>query len=109
MSNQPEPNEQQSAEQDSGPVRLKSPQALERLRDRVQTAARELARLRQENAKLAERIRTLETRPVVDPDAALVTFDEDPEELRRKVEGFIDAIDQYLSNEPEPVAEDDED
>ena len=83
-----------------GSVRLKGTQSLERLRDRVRQAARELARLRQENATLHDRLAALESRPAVDPDAtAVLGFDEDPEALRAKIEGFIEAIDAYLEQE----------
>lgn len=99
------PNVAPSPEPSGGPVRLKAPQSLERLRDRVQAAADELARLRRENAALAARIRDLETRPAADPDASLLILDEEPEALRRKVQGFIDAIDRYLGNEEEAETE----
>lgn len=82
-------------------VSLKSPQSLERLRDHVKKAARELERLRTENAALTERIRRLETRPAVDLDATVLAFDEDPDVLREKVEGFITTIDAYLARETE--------
>jgi hypothetical protein len=85
------------------PVPLKSPQSLERLRERVQAAARQLERLRKENAALAERIRALETRRAVDLEGTVVAFDEDPEVLRRKIEGFVSAIDAYLSKEREKL------
>ena len=72
---------------------------LERLRDRVKKAARELERLRTENAALTERIRRLETSPTVDLEGTVLAFDEDPEMLREKVEGFITTIDAYLARE----------
>lgn len=90
----------ESSKQRSSPVYLKNVQSLERLRERVKKAARELERLRKENSALAERIRQLETRPAVDLDSTLLMFDEDPEVLREKVEGFIRSIDAYLANEP---------
>lgn len=80
-------------------VSLKSPQSLERLRDRVQTAVRELDRLHKENAVLTERIKDLEKRPAIDGVGTLLDFDENPDTLREKVEGFIEAIDQYLAKE----------
>ncbi len=80
---------------------MKSPQSLERLRDRVKKAAHELERLRKENAALTERIRRLETSPAVDLDGTVLAFDEDPVVLREKVEGFITAIDAYLTKESE--------
>lgn len=82
-----------------GSARLKGTQSLERLRDHVRQAARELERLRQENATLHERLAALEDRPAVDPDAAVLGFDEDPAALRAKIEGFIEAIDAYLAQE----------
>lgn len=81
------------------PVHLQPPQSLRRLRERVETAARELERLRKENAALTKRIEKLETRPPVDVDDTLLTLDEDPEALREKIEGFIEAIDRYLAQE----------
>jgi hypothetical protein len=82
-------------------ILLKGPQSLERLRDRVKKAAHELERLRTENAALTERIRRLESRPAVDLDGTVLAFDEDPDVLREKVEGFIQAIDTYLAKETE--------
>lgn len=83
----------------TGPARLKGTQSLERLRDRVRLAARELERLRQENRTLRERIDQLERRPTFDPEATVLAFDEDPEALRAKIERFVEAIDAYLAQE----------
>ncbi|NBC17534.1 MAG: hypothetical protein GVY18_09505 [Bacteroidetes bacterium] len=85
------------ASPEQGLARLRHPRSLERLRDRVQTVAEELARLREENAALRDRVEELETRPPTDPDLTTITFDEDPETLRRTVENFIGAIDDYLA------------
>ena len=82
-----------------GTVPLKSTASLERLRDRVELAAQELTRLRKENDALTARLRELETRPAVKPDETLLALEESPEAVRRKVEGFIEAIDRYLSRE----------
>lgn len=84
-----------------GPVPLKSPQSLERLRERVKQAAHELERLRKENAALATRLQRLETHADVDFDGTVLAFDTDPEDLREKVEGFIKTIDAYLARENE--------
>lgn len=81
------------------PVGLKSPQSLERLRDRVRLAAQELERLRQENRTLRDQIAELETRPAVDVDGTLLTLDDDPSVLREHIQGFIEAIDAYLAKE----------
>lgn len=94
--------EQQDAgaqRQEGGPARpmhLKGPRSLERLRHHVEEAAHELERLREENKRLHERLQEAESRPVVDADEAVVTFDDDPEVLRQKVNSFIEVIDQYL-------------
>ncbi len=88
-----------SSSMPKGPVALKPPQSLERLRERVRTAARELDRLRKENDRLLEHIKELETRPPVDLEGTVLVLDEDPEALREKVEGFIQAIDRYLAPE----------
>ncbi|WP_457651870.1 hypothetical protein [Rhodocaloribacter sp.] len=76
-------------------VPLKSVKSLERLRTRVEEAARELARLREENRRLTRRIEELEGRPA----GRSIGFEEDPEALARKIKGFIRTIDQYLETE----------
>lgn len=72
--------------------------SLERLRDRIEAAARELQRLREENAALARRIHELEARPSASEEL-FRSFDEPPESLRRKIEGFIQTVDHYLEQE----------
>ena len=68
--------------------------ALERLRTRVERAVAEIERLREENAALAERIGHLEE--AVSGESPVLPIDGDPESLRDKVQGFIDAIDRAL-------------
>lgn len=77
----------------------RSLQSLERLRERVEAAATELERLRAENATLAARVRELAALEPAgsDADALRLAFDEEPEALRAKVEGFIVAIDRLLA------------
>ncbi len=78
---------------------LKGTRSLRKLRDRVELAASELIRLREENAALQERIEKLESMPAGEGgDAGLLLLDTDPETLKRKVEGFIQSIDNYLEN-----------
>ena len=107
MSNQPSPDASgaehppTSVGEHARPASAKAPPAkslssLEKLRDRVEVAARELERLREENQTLAERLAELEENPLAGQDSTFVPLDEDPELLRRKVSGFITAIDQYL-------------
>ncbi len=76
---------------------LKRPKSLKRLRERVGAAQEELARLRRENAALAARIAALEEEAA--HDGTIVKLPEQPEALREQVEGFIAAIDAYLSDE----------
>ncbi|MEX0599644.1 MAG: hypothetical protein WD021_00525 [Rhodothermales bacterium] len=80
-------------------VSLKGMASLERLRDRVEAAASEMERLREENETLLQRVKKLETRPDVDPRGTFLSLDHDPEELKRKIASFIDAIDSYLEKE----------
>ncbi|MDT7855427.1 hypothetical protein RQM47_02095 [Rubrivirga sp. S365] len=71
--------------------------ALGPLRDRVETAAREIERLRSENAALAQRV--LELQDARDDRAPSFSFggdEEDAEALRSRVQGFIDTIDAAL-------------
>ncbi len=77
--------------------------ALDRLRDRVQKAAKEIERLRAENAALTARVRDLDA---LEPDAGGLSLDfgEDPDEVRAKVQGFIEAVDRLLA---EPADEED--
>ncbi len=69
--------------------------ALERLRKQVRRAADELERLRAENRALQQRVAELEARPTVGEDEIVLRVD-DPDALRRQIEGFIETIDAYL-------------
>ena len=94
LSNQPT---DASAGGDSTPVL--SNRSLRRLRDRVERAARELRVLREENTLLQERVTELEALSSENtPDTSPFFFESDPESVKRKVDGFIQAIDQYLDN-----------
>ena len=75
-----------------------APPALERLRAQVNRAADEIERLHAENRRLRQRVKALEQRPAVGENQAFVTLD-DPEALRRQIEGFIDTIDAYLGDD----------
>lgn len=94
-----EPDDGQPERADSEQVGLKGIASLERLRDRVESAARAMTRLREENAALAERIKDLEKRPAVDPKSTFLSLEEEPEQLKRKITAFIEAIDSYLERE----------
>jgi len=95
----------------SGPVHLRSLEALEQLRDRVAETARELAQLRTEQLRLREQLAALaQAVPNLPPagTGTRVVFPEDPETLRQKVQTFIEAVDHYLSQDlgasPPPAA-----
>ena len=79
-------------------VQLKSYKSLERLRDRILLASREMGRLRAENAELRRQVEELKAGggPV---DGTPIVFTESPAALRAKVEGFIEAVDQYLQDD----------
>ena len=71
--------------------------ALAQLRDRVEAAAREVERLREENAALAERVAALQSGSgLAAPAGPALPGGEDPEKLKAQIQGFIEAIDQVL-------------
>ena len=71
---------------------------LARLRERVEAAVREIERLRADNAALAARVDQL--RDAVGDDGLAPVLPGDPDTLRARVQGFIDAIDEVLAAEP---------
>lgn len=74
--------------------------SLRRLRGRVLAAAQEIQALRQENVALHQRIAVLEQRVGTGGDGgASLALEGDPDQLRRKVDGFIHAIDRYLEDD----------
>jgi len=81
------------------PSPLRGTQTLERLRERVEAVARELIRLRQQNAELVRRLAELEARPLAEEDAVALEMDQDAEALRARIDGFVQAVDYYLSQE----------
>jgi hypothetical protein len=80
-------------------VQLKSYKSLERLRDRVLLTSRELARLRAENQDLKRQVEELRVGGGAVIDGTPIVLTESPAALRTKVEGFIEAIDQYLHDD----------
>lgn len=83
-----------------GVAGVKGLRSMRRLRDRVAAAAQELAQLRQENAALEQRISELEAGGRVLGDGGVaIPLEGDPEVLRRKVDGFIQAIDRFLEED----------
>lgn len=82
-------------------IALRGAKSLRQLRDRVEAAVREIKHLRQQNRKLAERIAELEAASDMKPTTAVLTFDEDEQELLDRINKFIKTIDNYLVFEPE--------
>ena len=72
--------------------------SLTTLRDRVDAAAREIERLRAENAALGKRLVDLQDHAAA-PSFSLAGLDadEDPAALRERVRGFIDLVDGLLA------------
>ena len=86
---------------DTPPVTPKALRPLELLRDRVEVAAEEITRLRQENAELARRVAALEAEHplAVGEGGVLLDVDEPPETLKRKITGFIEHVDALIAQE----------
>ena len=78
---------------------LKGTRALERLRDRVNLAVKELHRLRGENHALHKEIEALKREGSVAGEGAGVQFNESADELREKLEHYIETIDELIRRE----------
>ncbi len=86
----------------TGPVHLRSLEALEQLRDRVVATAHELAHLREAQQLLREQLSALAAEmPALPPGGSgtRIVFPEHPEVLRQKVQTFIEAVDYYLEQD----------
>jgi len=79
--------------------------ALEVLRDRVVHAVEEITRLRSVNSELAARVGRLEKLHGVSAGASSFVIDEEPEILKEKITGYIQAIDAYLEEVDETQQE----
>lgn len=93
------------AEARAGRTHFKGTRSLERLKDRIQLAVRELRRLRDENAALAQQVEALQQRASGSAEGTPVVFTEDPAQLRTRIDSFIETIDQYLAHAAEPDPE----
>jgi len=72
-------------------------ESLTALRDHVSRAVDEIVRLRAQNTALARRLSELDSGS--DGAAVNLAGATDPEELRGRITGFIDAIDLYLASD----------
>lgn len=82
-----EPDASRSPAHSDEPARTEW-RALARLRERVETAAREIERLRKENAELTARLSQA--------GGPALPLDGEPEAVRAQIQGFIEAIDRVL-------------
>lgn len=82
-----------------GPTHLKGTRALERLRNRIDLAVKELHRLREENTSLRRELEALQRGVQDDPDGTQVVFTESPDELRKKLESYIDLVNELIEAE----------
>lgn len=76
---------------DSKPIE----QLLEELRDRTERLVEEVLQLRAENRRMKARIDELEE--LVETSGTLLPLDDEPDELRDRIEEFIEVIDRRLS------------
>ena len=74
---------------------------LARLRERVEAAVREIERLRADNAALAARVGELQG--ALGDGGPAPALPGDPDTLRTRVQGFIDAIDAVLAADESPA------
>lgn len=82
-----------------GPAHLKGTRALERLRDRIDLAVKELHRLREENMALRREVDALQRGGRADQDGTHMVFTESPDELRGSLEAYIRLVDELIEAE----------
>lgn len=82
-----------------GPTHLKGTRSLERLRDRIELAVKELHRLREENNALRRELEAVHKGSRDEGDGTNVVFTESPDELRKKLEDYIHLVDELIEAE----------
>lgn len=70
--------------------------SLERLRDRVDLAVKELRRLREENGALRKELAAARKTKTAPEDGSTIHFNESPGELRKQVQVLIDVLDDHI-------------
>lgn len=79
-----------------GPKHQKGTQALERLRDRIELAVKELHRLREDNQLLQRELEAVRRHGLDGVEGTTVVFNESPSTLRKKIESYISTIDRQI-------------
>lgn len=82
-----------------GSAHLKGTRALERLRNRIDLAVKELHRLREENTVLRREMEAVQNRKDDTVDGTQVVFTESPDELRQKLEDYIALVNELIEAE----------
>ena len=90
-----------------GSVHLKGTRSLESLRIRIELAAKELYRLREENHQLHRELEAMRQRGNSTTEGTPIVFGESAASLQAKLESYIRVVDRYI--EQEVAAEDDDD
>ncbi len=90
-----------------GSKHLKGTRSLESLRIRIELVAKELYRLREENAQLHRDLDALRNRGNSSAEGTSIVFSESAASLQSKLESYIRVVDRYI--EQEIAAEDDQD
>ena len=79
------------------PSEVTGPRSLERLKDRVELAIKELQRLRSENASMKKQIDSIQSQGPAAGDGTAVVFNESPEALKAQIKQYIEAIDRLTA------------
>jgi hypothetical protein len=90
-----------------GSVHLKGTRSLESLRIRIELAAKELYRLREENHQLHRELDAQRNRGNTTEEGTSFVFSESAPAMQAKLESYIRVIDRYI--EQEEAASDDDD
>jgi len=94
-----DPASKKGARKRHGPAHLKGTRSLERLRDRIDLAVKELNRLRDENQQLHKEVEALKKGAPSSADGSEVVFSESGPELRKTLESYIGVLDRYIEEE----------
>jgi len=80
-----------------GPRHQKGTRTLERLRDRIELAVKELHRLREENHTLHRELEAIRKHGLDAVEGTPVVFTDSSKSLRKQLEGFLVTIDRCIS------------